>query len=214
MAHDLLQQNPLPSRDEFHSEEQVFDNQRAKLNDQFYLRKYKLEQFKNCRTTDINKEEIYLSDLDRQQDWNMLIDQYIKILTDPKKKFENFELDLAYQNAKLRLKYLVNSEFVTVHESKSDDNLILAEWEKMNQIFSVTFLNQKFYPAFQFKDNKPIEIIQKILAELPKEMSSWQIAFWFESSNGWISGKNPKDCLNLVEQLVKAAQQENLAHRF
>ena len=131
--------------------------------------------------------------------------------------FEGFEYDLAYKNAKLRVNYLSNNEFVTLRPSSQSNpasNSSLSNWEQARMIFSVNYMDQIAYPAFQFANTKPKAVIKRILKELPKEMTSWQIAFWFESNNGWVGGTSPKDCLDKVEQLVNAAQQEALAHCF
>ena len=216
MAHDLAQRNPPAFRNEKPRQGQIEDNHIGDLSQPTILDNYKI----SLRSKETDSENITnnfrLSDPERQLRWSELIDQHIAILTESC-NFEGFEYDLAYKNAKLRVNYLSNTEFVTLRssvQSTQASNSILSKWEQEQLIFSVNYLGQVAYPAFQFADNRPKAVIEKILKELPTEMSSWQIAFWFESNNGWVGGERPKDCLDKVEQLVKAAQQEALAHCF
>jgi hypothetical protein len=67
----------------------------------------------------------------------------------------------------------------------------------------------ELYPAFQFREGQPHPAVAKILRELPKQMSPWQIAFWFVSSNGWLRGATPADRLDDEEAVVKAAHRES-----
>ena len=66
---------------------------------------------------------------------------------------------------------------------------------------------EDLFPAFQFADGKPLPIIKKILEALPEDMSPWQTAFWFKSSNGWLGGKTPQECLKNESKVIDAAEQ-------
>ena len=216
MAHDRVQRSPPTFMDEGPREGQIEDNRIGDLNQAATLDNYKISLRSKENDSDKITNSFRLSDPERQRRWSELIDQYIAILT-KSGNLEGFEYDLAYKNAKLRVNYLSNNEFVTlrpsVHSTQAS-NFILSKWEQEQLIFSVNYMDQVIYPAFQFANNKPKAVIRKILKELPKEMNSWQIAFWFETNNGWVGGESPKDCLDKVEQLVKAAQQEALSHCF
>ncbi len=129
--------------------------------------------------------------------------------------YQELELDLLYDNAKDRLAYLSSTEFVSISNTRNSTQLsgsLLAEWEKNKMIFSVNCFEKLLYPAFQFKSHRPVPLISRILKELPEYMNSWQIAFWFESGNGWLGGARPKDSLNRVDQIMVAARQKALAH--
>ena len=216
MAHDLIQRTPPTFREEGSRGGQIEDHRTDDLKSPTILDNYKISVRSKENDSDKIANSFCLSDPERQRRWSELIEQYIAILT-KSSNLEGFEYDLAYKNAKLRVNYLSNNEFVTlrpsVHSTQAS-NFTLSQWEQEQQIFSVNYMDQVVYPAFQFADNKPIAVIEKILKELPEEMSSWQIAFWFETNNGWVGGESPKDCLDKVEQLVKAAQQEALSHCF
>ena len=216
MANDLSQRIPPAFSDEGPRGGQNEDNRVDDLNQPTILDNYKISLRSTENDSDKITNNFRLSDPERQLRWSELIEQYMAILT-KSCNLEGFEYDLAYKNAKLRVSYLSNNEFVTLRpsiDSNDASNLVLSNWEQEQLIFSVNYMDQIAYPAFQFADNKPIAVIEKILKELPKEMNSWQIAFWFESNNGWVGGERPKDCLDQVEQLVKAAKQEALSHCF
>jgi nucleoid DNA-binding protein len=84
-----------------------------------------------------------------------------------------------------------------------------SRWKQQGKIFSVPSRGSELYPAFQFREGQPHPTVAKILRELPKQMSPWQIAFWFTSSNSWLRGAAPADRLDDEEAVVKAAHRES-----
>lgn len=153
-------------------------------------------------------------DQESKQLRHRLIERILSVLIEVP-HYQELELDMLYDNAKDRLAYLSSTEFVSVSNPQNSALLTcstLAEWEKSKMIFSVNCLDKSLYPAFQFESHRPIPVISKILEELPEHMNSWQIAFWFETSNGWLGGTSPKDDLNRVDQVTVAARQKALAH--
>jgi nucleoid DNA-binding protein len=84
-----------------------------------------------------------------------------------------------------------------------------SRWKQQGKIFSVPSRGSELYPAFQFREGLPHPAVAKILRELPKQMSPWQIAFWFTSSNSWLKGAAPVDRLDDEEAVVKAAHRES-----
>ncbi|WP_262031512.1 hypothetical protein [Microvirga sp. Mcv34] len=83
-----------------------------------------------------------------------------------------------------------------------------SRWKADGKVFSVTVKGTERYPAFQFGDGRPLPVIAKVLAALPENLSPWQIAFWFVSSNRWLNGKAPVDCLGDEGAAVRAAKAE------
>jgi hypothetical protein len=84
-----------------------------------------------------------------------------------------------------------------------------SRWKQQGRIFSVPSRGSELYPAFQFREGQPHPIVAKILRELPKQMSPWQIAFWFISTNSWLRGAAPADRLDDAEAVVKAAHRQS-----
>lgn len=83
-----------------------------------------------------------------------------------------------------------------------------ARWKKAGDIFSVHHRGAEYFPAFQFREGRPHPTVKKLLAVLPENLSAWQRAFWFVSTNGWLGGKAPRDLLNDPEIVVAAARRE------
>lgn len=152
------------------------------------------------------------TDLRRQQD----IESYMKtIMKQP--RVSEFEMDLAFRNAKLRVEYLARHDFIPSNPNKRDSMITkenLLRWRYQGKIFPVNSGDRTLFPAFQFEDNKPKPIIEEVLSELPREMHFWQVAIWFDSSNGWLNWEFPQNCLDRWEDLLKAARQEALASCF
>ena len=127
------------------------------------------------------------------------------------------EMDYIIDNAKLRLDYLLGTEIVKATDSKNEhyeSNVYsfdrLLHWEAEKKIFGVWVGQERYFPAFQFENQKPNPIIERILYILPKDMHGWHIAFWFSSDNGWLGWDVPQNCLSQEKSILKAAKQEAL----
>ena len=123
-------------------------------------------------------------------------------------------VNLVLKNAEIRAEYLSEVPLLTAQEIRglssrrsSDKNGPTSRWKREKKIFAVCYDGIDLYPAFQFEDGAPKPIIEKILAILPDCMSTWQIAFWFESGNGWLDGVEPQNCLSQTEEILYAARQ-------
>lgn len=93
------------------------------------------------------------------------------------------------------------------HEA-SNRSATASRWKSQEAIFGVKRLGRDRYPAFQFQDGRPRKVIGKVLKALPRDMSPWQIAFWFSSPNGWLDGAKPMDCLVDEDAIIAAAGHE------
>ncbi len=123
----------------------------------------------------------------------------------------DFELEL--RNAELRTDYLVRNKLLTSNEihdlsgcKSANLNEPASRWKREGKIFAVQNLGTKLYPSFQFLNRKPRPIIKSVLDVIRDDFSDWQIAFWFESGNGWLDGEEPQDCLDQVDDLLQAAE--------
>jgi hypothetical protein len=83
-----------------------------------------------------------------------------------------------------------------------------ARWKKAGDIFAVQHRGKEYFPAFQFREGRPHPTVKKALAALPTRLSSWQRAFWFVSTNGWLGDKAPADVLADPKAVVAAAERE------
>ena len=57
----------------------------------------------------------------------------------------------------------------------------------------------------QFADGNPLPVIKEVLKRLPDGMTPWQIAFWFQSGNGWLDGRSPEEALGDEDAVLNAA---------
>jgi hypothetical protein len=119
-------------------------------------------------------------------------------------------------NARERARFLSDVACLTSKEiaqnaghQAANASVTASRWKQQGRIFSVPSRGSELYPAFQFREGQPHPAIAKILRELPKQTSPWQIAFWFTSSNGWLRGAAPADRLDDEETVVKAAHRES-----
>jgi hypothetical protein len=119
-------------------------------------------------------------------------------------------------NARERARFLSEVACLTSKEiaqnaghQAANASVTASRWKQQGRIFSVPSRGSELYPAFQFREGQPHPAVAKILRELPKQMSPWQIAFWFTSSNGWLRGAAPADRLDDEEAVVKAAHRES-----
>jgi hypothetical protein len=120
---------------------------------------------------------------------------------------------LELENAEMRADYLAQTKLLTAAQVREQSGLKpqnrsepASRWKREGKIFAVRKGGVDLYPAFQFKDGEPRPVIRKILAELADGFTPWQIAFWFESGNGWLDGEEPQDCLYQEDGVVMAAK--------
>jgi len=119
-------------------------------------------------------------------------------------------------NAKARMRFMNN--FLTLTAEQVAENAgsrarnrhqAASRWKKEGRIFSISWQGLERYPAFQFKEGRPLPSIASVLAVLPKRMSPWEVAFWFVSTNGWLGGKAPRELLESPETLAEAGRHES-----
>jgi len=113
----------------------------------------------------------------------------------------------------MRSTYLAEVKLLTasqVHEQSGLGSRNKSEqasrWKRDSKIFAVRKGVTYLYQAFQYENGQTRRIIGKILADINDKFTPWQIAFWFESGNGWLNGEEPQNCLDRVEDMIMAAK--------
>jgi hypothetical protein len=119
-------------------------------------------------------------------------------------------------NARERARFLTDVTCLTSRQvaeyaghQATNTSMTASRWKQQSRVFSIPWNGSELYPAFQFRDGQPHPSVAKVLHELPERMSSWQVAFWFTSSNGWLRGATPADRLEDEPAVVAAAQRES-----
>jgi hypothetical protein len=122
---------------------------------------------------------------------------------------------LIADNAEARHQFLADFHCLTSREvaqaaghKAKNVSVTASRWKQAGRLFSVPRAGEELYPEFQFQDGKPHPAVAAILAELPKRKTSWQIAFWFTSGNGWLDGAAPFERLDETDRVVRAARHE------
>ena len=122
---------------------------------------------------------------------------------------------LASDNLELRDRFIAEVPRLTSAEVREQAGLrtknpyaTAARWKKTGHIFSVQHRGKEYFPAFQFREGRPHPTVKKALAALPSRLSPWQRAFWFVSTNGWLSDRAPADALDDPDAVVTAAERE------
>ena len=90
----------------------------------------------------------------------------------------------------------------------------LLDWGKSRLVFSIPFLGNTLFPAFQFAGNEPIPSVREILRKLPEGMSNWEVAFWFGQRNVWLGGQSPENSLRNETEVINAAEQYSNRRRY
>ena len=126
-----------------------------------------------------------------------------------------FYADIADDNVKIRLRFLSTFPALTA-DALADADLLgtagaddLDRWLDERRVFSMPVGSEQRFPLFQFANGHPIPVIADALAALPADLSAWETAFWFVSSNSWLGGPTPLSFLVAQpDAVVEAAWHE------
>lgn len=132
----------------------------------------------------------------------------------------DFDREIERDNAKLRAQYLMETRTWTasdIHEYVHGRKLAnpsepASRWRREGKVFAVRSGRVRLFPRFQFADGRPRPVVGEILKRLPDDMTSWQIAFWFEGGNGWLDGRAPEDALDDRDNILMAADRSREMH--
>ena len=121
--------------------------------------------------------------------------------------------ELEQDNAELRACYLREVPTYTaadihklMHGSQlSNPSEPASRWKREKRVFAVPVGRAQLFPRFQFADGNPLPVIKEVLKRLPAGMTPWQIAFWFQSDNGWLDGRSPEEALGDEDAVLNAA---------
>jgi hypothetical protein len=154
----------------------------------------------------------------RQQISQDTIEKLVDALAETHDPVAQLNAEIDSDNARARVRFMNNFLTLTAEDVTTAAGSIAknrsqtaSRWKSEGKIFSVPWQGQERFPAFQFKDGRPLPIIAKILAALPAGMSPWEIAFWFVSANSWLDGAAPRAKLNSEDGVIEAARSEAAA---
>lgn len=103
-------------------------------------------------------------------------------------------------------------------QSRAANRHALADnWKKRRQVFGVRHRDEEgrareVFPLFQFRDGRPLKIVQQVLEAFGPDKDPWKLALWFTSNNGWLPHQaRPVDLLDSTPQEVLAAARRDAA---
>jgi hypothetical protein len=113
---------------------------------------------------------------------------------------------------------IVSGDWLTVREmadvadqSITNSSACISEWKERGLIFSIQFQGEDYYPSFALDPKRqffPRPELMPMLTILANR-SSWELAFWFDSPNGYLGGRRPKELLATEpENVLLAARME------
>ena len=165
----------------------------------------------------VNAVQLALPDARRRAS-EETIGRLVAALVETHDPLASINADIDAANAAAQVRFMNNfqtysAEEVTKIAGSTAKNVsqTASRWKSQGKIFSVLFQGRERFPGFQFKDGRPIPVIGEILAALPETMSPWETAFWFVSTNGWLDGASPRDCLKMSDRVLGAARREREA---
>lgn len=80
-------------------------------------------------------------------------------------------------------------------------------WLDARRLFGVEWKGRVLVPAFQLDaSGQPRAVVGEFLTLLPRDMTAWQVAFWFASANSWLGGDYPCERLDDPDAVLLAAR--------
>lgn len=154
----------------------------------------------------------------REQASEARIEKLVDALVETQDPLASVSAEIDASNAEARVRFMRNVSTMSAEEVTTASGSVArnrsqtaSRWKAEKKIFSVPWQGSERYPAFQFKDGRPLPVIGEVLRNLPRTMSPWEIAFWFVSTNGWLDGAAPRERLADAPDVIQAAKRESEA---
>jgi hypothetical protein len=85
----------------------------------------------------------------------------------------------------------------------------ISRWRDAGAVFGIDHGGRKIYPAYVFDASlQPLPAVRKVL-EVLKNCEPFRIAAWFESTNGFLGGRRPREVIGTDPDAVVAAAREH-----
>ena len=106
--------------------------------------------------------------------------------------------------------YFTRGQLAAASSAKVPTTMV-DNWRKRGKVFSVPLPDvgprtAEVYPGFQFREGKPLPVIEQVIAALDGRRAGWSLAHWFAGGNGMLEGSaRPVDLLARAPDAVVAA---------
>jgi hypothetical protein len=141
------------------------------------------------------------------------IEKLVDALIDTHDPLAHVSREIDLSNARARMRFVeeiptLTSEMISeaAGHKATNRSQTASRWKADRKLFSVPWQGQERYPAFQFRDGKPLPVMASVLAALPDRLSPWEIAFWFVSTNSFLNGAAPYERLDDGPDIISAAE--------
>ncbi len=108
--------------------------------------------------------------------------------------------------------YFTREQLAAASSAKVPTTMV-DNWRKRGKVFSVPLPGEgpraaEVYPGFQFRDGKPLSVIERVIAAFDGRRSGWPLAHWFVGGNGRLQASaRPVDLLmSAPDAVVEAAR--------
>lgn len=112
---------------------------------------------------------------------------------------------------------LDGAEWLTAHEvgirqnaQAANPHAVASRWQKEGKIFSIDRAGQTLYPKYLFDEfGKPLPVVAQVL-ECFAGYRPFRVASWFESTNGMLHGRRPREMLATAPDSVVVAARDHV----
>jgi len=99
---------------------------------------------------------------------------------------------------------------VRQNSQAANPHAVASRWQKEGKIFSIDRAGQTLYPKYLFDEfGKPFPAVAQILGCFAA-YRPFRVASWFESINGMLHGKRPREMLGSAPEIVVAAARDHV----
>lgn len=98
------------------------------------------------------------------------------------------------------------------HSRAANRSALASRWHTEGRIVTVPWRGRTLYPAFQFRDGRPLPLIGPVASALRNRgLDGWPLALWFATPSGWLHDRRPVDLLDTDPEEVLAAAEQALS---
>lgn len=148
---------------------------------------------------------------------NERIERLVEALLPSTDPLVDVRAQLEVDNAELRARFLQEVPSLTAAQvadlaghRATNKSATATRWKTAGKVFSVVQGGRELFPTFQFADGQPRPVIHELLQILHNQLSAWELAFWFVSSNAWLDGSAPIGRLDDAGDVVLEAARRSV----
>jgi hypothetical protein len=111
---------------------------------------------------------------------------------------------------------LQGSEWLTAEEigrlagrSPSNPAALASRWKREGKLFAVHWKGKDWFPRYAFDAAmQPRRAVAEVLKRFGPHVDAWRVAAWFESTNGWLDNRRPREAMDREQDVILAAERK------